>query len=70
MTKNQVIKSALSLAPDEKIKLIDLLISDLDADSPIIEREWKLEIKRRVKSIDAGRTRLIPFSKVMLKLRK
>ena len=70
MTKNQVIKSALDLAPNEKLKLIDLLILDLDAESPIIEREWRLEIKRRVKSIDSGRTKLVPFSKVLAKLRK
>lgn len=38
-TTSQVIKSDLGLSPEEKIKLIDFLISDLDVESPAVEHE-------------------------------
>ena len=70
MTNKMLVKAALGLPPEEKIKLIDLLIMELDVPNVEVEIAWVNEIKRRAKGIDEKSVKLISYEKVMAKYKK
>jgi len=65
----KVLKAALRLPAKERAVVAHSLIKSLDegVDSDA-EAAWAEEITRRVKEIDEGKTKLIPWSKVRRKL--
>ena len=50
---------ALLLSPEERAQLADRLIASLFQDNEI-EEAWAVEVGRRIKEIEGGRTQLIP----------
>lgn len=59
---------ALALAPEERAQLADRLINSLFDDQDI-EEAWAVEVERRIKDIESGRTRLVPASEAIARAR-
>jgi putative addiction module component (TIGR02574 family) len=67
----QILQSALSLSPDERVEIAESLILSLDDERAAeIEAAWAVEIKRRIESIDKGQVQLIPADQVMREMRE
>lgn len=67
----KLLKAALRLSAKERAAVAQSLIRSLDEGSdPDAEAAWAKEITRRVKDIDEGKTKLIPWSEVRRKLYK
>ena len=67
----QILQSALSLNPDDRVEIAESLILSLDAERAAeIEAAWAAEIKLRLESIDKGEVQLIPAEEVMRAMRE
>jgi putative addiction module component (TIGR02574 family) len=64
LTADQIEVEALSLPRRERARLVDALLASLESD-PDVERAWDEEIRRRIRDIDAGVTKLIPGDEVL-----
>jgi putative addiction module component (TIGR02574 family) len=64
MTADQIASEALSLPRPERARVADALIASL-ATEPEIEQAWNVEIRRRLRDIDAGVTQMIPGDEVL-----
>jgi putative addiction module component (TIGR02574 family) len=62
----EVLDKALALSSQERGLLIDRLVESLDEGPPDegVEEAWKIEIKRRVDDIDAGKADMMPLEEV------
>lgn len=61
---DQLLKQALQLDPEARAALAGCLLDSLDSGlDPDAEAEWEREIERRLKELDEGKTRLVPWSK-------
>ena len=66
----EILSAALSLPPDERAMLADLLLVSLDApNQKQIDAAWTEEIERRIREIDEGKVEMIDGELVMQKLR-
>ena len=68
---NKVFDEALSLPSDERVSLVEKLLTSLNL--PIqaeIDRLWMEESERRVSQIERGDVELIPGDEVFLKIRR
>ena len=54
MSLTQVEEQALSLSPEERAKLAELILESLSKPLAEIEEEWAQEIERRVAAYDSG----------------
>jgi len=59
---------ALSLAAEERAQLADRLISSLFDDTDI-EEAWAMEVERRIKDVESGRSSLIPAAESIARAR-
>jgi putative addiction module component (TIGR02574 family) len=67
----QILQSALSLPPDDRVEIAESLIQSLDEERAAeIEAAWAEEIKRRLESIDKGQAQFIPADEVMRSMRE
>jgi putative addiction module component (TIGR02574 family) len=67
----QILQSALSLNPDDRVEIAENLILSLDDERAAdIEAAWAAEIKRRIESIDKGEVRLIPWEETIRAMRE
>jgi hypothetical protein len=64
MSTLQVYRSAKTLKPHEKAKLVDLLLADLDVSDPAVSEAWDREAGRRLDEIRSGAVRTIPWTTV------
>jgi putative addiction module component (TIGR02574 family) len=63
-------KEVLSLPPEERARLAELLLSSLDELSESeLERVWFAEAQRRAEQIDSGAAQLLPSEEVEKKAR-
>lgn len=60
--------AALHLPPGERARLIDRLITSLDAD-PEVEEAWAAEVERRQAEIESGAVSLLPGPETLAKLK-
>jgi len=68
---NKVFEEALSLPSDERVSLVEKLLTSLNL--PIqeeIDQLWAEEAKRRVSQIEQGEVKLIPGNEVFAKIRR
>ena len=68
---NKVVEEALSLPSDERVSLVEKLLTSLNL--PIqaeIDQLWMEEAERRVSQIERGDVELIPGDEVFLKIRR
>ncbi|MFL5538360.1 MAG: addiction module protein [Longimicrobiaceae bacterium] len=59
LTADQIEVEALSLPREDRARILDALMSSLEAD-PEVERAWDEEIRRRIEGIKSGKTQTIP----------
>lgn len=66
---NEIVTAALALPPEERQILVERMEDSL-ASIPILhEEEWKAEVERRIRDLEAGRTKLIPAEEVFAGIR-
>ncbi len=54
-----------SLSDIEKLKLVDIILTDLDKPDPEIDRVWAEEARKRWAAYKAGRISTISYQEVM-----
>ena len=59
-TKN-IIKSALSLSPAERLFIIEALSQSLSEPNSDWEKLWKDEIEQRYNALQSGEIKIIPY---------
>ena len=59
---------ALKLAPEERARLADRLMSSLSADAEV-EEAWAVEVERRIAEIEAGRAPVVPAADAIARAR-
>ena len=57
----QILEEAMQLPPQERQELADALLRSLES---ALEASWAEEVRRRIGSVDSGRTELIPWEQV------
>ena len=60
---------ALALTPEERVVLVDRLLSSLDREHEI-ETAWAAEVERRLAEIEAGRGRMVPVEQAIQRARQ
>ena len=63
-------RKALSLAPEERVRLAEALLATVQEVDDEVEAAWDAEIERRVGDIDQGRAKLIPAEEVFTEVRR
>lgn len=59
----KVLEEALTLAPEERADLAATLIDSLDeTEEAAVDEAWALEIQRRLREVDSGAVKTIPWS--------
>jgi putative addiction module component (TIGR02574 family) len=62
-------REAMRLSPEERADLAGELIESLDADvDSTAEAAWQAEVSRRVRELDEGSVRLIPWTELRKRL--
>jgi putative addiction module component (TIGR02574 family) len=64
---SELLKRALALSPEERAELAGSLLESLDAaddDPRAVEAAWNEEIARRIKDIDSGEAKTVPWEEV------
>jgi len=59
-----LVEKALELKPQEKLVLIEALVSSLDKPDPKIAKIWLQEAEARLKAYRAGKSKGIPAEKI------
>ena len=66
---SELFKEALDLDDSDRATLAGLLIERLeDEPDPELERIWKAEVERRIKELDSGDVKAVPWEDVKDKL--
>jgi putative addiction module component (TIGR02574 family) len=66
----QVLREALALSPRARADIAGTLLRSLDVeDDPEIEKAWAREVARRLKEIESGKVKLVPWAQVRRRLR-
>ncbi len=61
----QIFHEASQLPENERAELAGMLLDSLEAEpDPDIEAAWSEEVERRIRQIDSGEVKLIPWEKV------
>ena len=63
-------RKALSLAPEERVRLAEALLATVQEVDDEVEAAWDAEIERRVGDIAQGRAKLIPAEEVFAEVRR
>lgn len=61
---NTLVEKALELKPQDKIVLIEALVSSLDKPDPKIAKMWLKEAEARLKAYRAGKSKGIPAEEI------
>jgi putative addiction module component (TIGR02574 family) len=66
VASSKVFKQALGLGERDRATLAGLLIESLEREEPgqDLEAAWKVEIQRRIKELDSGDVKTIPWDEV------
>jgi len=66
----QVLREALRLPPTARADIAGTLLQSLEVEEdPDVEAAWAIEIERRLKEVESGRVKLIPWDRVRRRLR-
>jgi len=66
---NEILKEVLNLAPTEKAKLIDKLLSSLDKPDKELDKLWAKEVEDRIEAYEQGKIRALTLKEVLEKYR-
>jgi putative addiction module component (TIGR02574 family) len=61
---SKILDDALKLPPELRANLADLLLESVEAGDPAesVAQEWKAEIERRMKELDSGSVKVVPWA--------
>ena len=66
----QVLREALQLPPRARADIAGTLLHSLDVkDDADLDEAWSAEIARRIRQVDSGKVKLIPWEQVRRRLR-
>ena len=68
MSTQEILKAALALAPEERARLAKDLIASLDETTVEVEPELASEIERRIREVDSGAVKAIPWAEVKARI--
>jgi putative addiction module component (TIGR02574 family) len=68
MTYRELLREALALPQEKRLRLLEKLNESLDAETPLSE-EWMAEIQRRSDELESGKVKGIPWEEVKRKKR-
>ena len=54
-----------NLPEEEKLRLVDAILTDLDTTDPVIDQIWVIEARKRWEAYKAGRLGTVAYDKVM-----
>jgi putative addiction module component (TIGR02574 family) len=63
-------RKALSLSPEERVRLAEALLATIQEVDPGVEAAWDEEIRRRIAEIDDGTVKLAAAEDVFAELRR
>jgi putative addiction module component (TIGR02574 family) len=63
-TLEEVAKEALGLNPRQRLALAHFLLEANDAPDGDVDAAWEQEIEARIRALDEGRAKLIPYEQV------
>ncbi len=66
----KVRKQVQSLRDSDKLRLVDVLLTELDKPDPDIDRVWVAESQRRWRAYKAGKMKAVPYREVMKRFKK
>jgi putative addiction module component (TIGR02574 family) len=66
---DELTRKARSLAPEERVRLAEELLSSVQDSDEEIEAAWEAEIKRRLDEVESGTAKLIPAEEVFAEIR-
>ena len=70
-TAAQKVRKQVQALPDsDKLRLVNVLLTELDKPDPDIDRVWAAESQRRWKAYKAGKMKAIPYQEVMKRFKK
>jgi putative addiction module component (TIGR02574 family) len=64
---DRLVSEIRALPDEEKIRLLDALLTDLGQTNPEIDVVWANEARRRWEAYKAGRTSTVPYEELMSK---
>jgi len=68
-TLEEIYQEASELSDNERAELAGLLLETLDGEpDPGVEAAWADEVERRVRQIDSGEVKMIPWEQVRAEL--
>lgn len=67
MDSKNIIKSALSLSPAERLLIIETLSKSLSEPNSDVDKLWKEEVEQRYSAYLGGRIKTIPYEEVLKK---
>ena len=69
-TPESIINEALALPEEERLDIVDALLASIYKTSDEIDQAWKVELERRMASVESGEATLIPAEEVFAELRR
>jgi len=64
----KLLGDALKLSENERAELAEELLDSLESE-PLLSQEWEEEINRRLRELDEGKAKAIPWSTVRRQMR-
>jgi putative addiction module component (TIGR02574 family) len=66
----KLLREVLNLPPKARADIAGTLLRSLDqGEDPGVESAWEAEVERRVRDVDSGRVRLVPWAQARRRLR-
>ena len=64
METAEIVESALKLKPDERLDVVDKILSSLNHPDPEIDRIWIDEAEKRLAAYRAGKVKGVPAEEI------
>ena len=68
MSTKEILEAVLALAPAERARLAKEIIASLDEAAVEVEPELAGEIERRIREVDSGAVKAIPWAEVKARI--
>ncbi len=62
--QSKLLDDVLALPPLERVAFAELILASIDREDDEIRRAWMDEVKKRMKSVAAGKSKLLDFEKL------
>jgi putative addiction module component (TIGR02574 family) len=67
----KLLEEALTLTPEERAEVAATLLESLDEqEDEAVEEAWVMEIEKRIREVESGHVKTVPWSEVRRRLRK